>query len=215
MQDQPAPFQDGATPFTLREAAEVLGISLNTLRRRIAAGQVQAERVQRPQGHVWQIYLHGADTQEHRASSTVQQDGAGTVQQPPQALAQAEAMAAYTRSILEPLVVRMAEQEGTIREQAETIGRQSERVAELESRNGHLSAELIVERQAKSTLTASTAPQSVDPTNGGSTYTPLAAAGPLALAGAGAGRGGHHDGGAASMAEVRTEGCRPSRRWRS
>jgi hypothetical protein len=37
-------------------------------------------------------------------------------------LARAEAMAAYTRSILEPLVTRLAEQEATIRGQAETIG---------------------------------------------------------------------------------------------
>src|SRR5688500_12856491 len=114
MQDQPALSQDRATAFTLREAAEVLGISLNTLRRRIAAGQVQAENVHRPQGHVWQIYWHGAPTQEHRAPDTMQEDGAGTVQPSPPALAQAEAMAAYTRSLLEPLVQ-------TIERQAETI----------------------------------------------------------------------------------------------
>jgi excisionase family DNA binding protein len=45
--------------FTLQEAAAVLAISLNTLRRRIEAGQVRAERVERPQGHVWRVYLDG------------------------------------------------------------------------------------------------------------------------------------------------------------
>jgi excisionase family DNA binding protein len=143
MQEDVAPSRDRSAAFTLREAAAVLGISLNTLRRRIAAGQIRAERVQRPQGHVWQVHLHGAATQEHRADSTVPLHGAVTVQQPPAALAQAEAMATYTRSLLDPLVTRMAEQEGIIRE--------------LERENGRLSAE-------NRALEAHTAPQNVETT---------------------------------------------------
>ena len=42
----------------------------------------------------------------------------------------AEAMSAYTRSLLEPLVVLVQQQGTTIREQAETLGRQA---AELEA----------------------------------------------------------------------------------
>jgi hypothetical protein len=122
-------MQDRPGPFTLREGAAALGISLNTLRRRIASGQVRAEQVQRPQGFIWQVYLDGAAPSHEGANETVQRDRPGTVQQPPTALMQAEAMAAYTRSLLEPMVSRMAEQETVIREQAETIGRQS---AELE-----------------------------------------------------------------------------------
>jgi excisionase family DNA binding protein len=56
---QAAPSQHPATAFTLQEAAAILGVSLNTLRRRIDAGQVRAERVERPQGHVWRVYLDG------------------------------------------------------------------------------------------------------------------------------------------------------------
>jgi len=129
MQDRAAPSQDPSTPFTLRAAAEVLGISLNTLRRRIAAGQVKAERVERPQGFVWQVYLDGAaPSQVNGSDGTVQRDGAGTVQQPPTDIMRAEAMAAYTRSLLEPLVAHAAELEGAVRE--------------LERENGRLVAEL-------------------------------------------------------------------------
>jgi hypothetical protein len=141
-------MQDRPGPFTLREGAAALGVSLNTLRRRIAAGQVRAERVERAQGFVWQVYPDGAAPSRDGARETVQRDRPGTVQQaptPPTALAQAEAMAAYTRSLLEPLVAHVGELEGTVRDQAETIGR--------------LTAELAAER-AKSLTDASTAPGS-------------------------------------------------------
>ena len=134
MQDRAAPSQDRAPAFTLREAADVLGVSLNTLRRRIAAGQVRADRIQRPQGHVWQVYLDGAAPCRDGSGGTVQRDGAGTVQQPPADLMRAEAMATYTRSLLEPLVARLAEQEQIIREQAEQIGSLRAQLAAAEDR---------------------------------------------------------------------------------
>jgi hypothetical protein len=141
MLDSAGPSQDGPTVFALREAAAALGISRNTLRRRIAAGQIRAEQVERPQGFVWQVYLDGPHGSGHGSNGTVQRDSLGTVQEgstliPPTSVAggadlmRAEAMAAYTRSLLEPLVARMAEQEVTIRDQAETIGRQA---AELDA----------------------------------------------------------------------------------
>jgi hypothetical protein len=71
--------------YSLHDAASILGVSLNTLRKRIANGQVKAERVQRPQGHVWRVYV--AD--EHPASHPSDQDaglhaaeGSATVQAP-------------------------------------------------------------------------------------------------------------------------------------
>lgn len=167
MHDVTAPSRDGAGPFTLREAAAVLGISLNTLRRRIASGQIQAEQVQRPQGFVWQVYVDGVAPQEDGADGTVQQDrpgtvpqdGAGTVLHPPTAIMQAEAMAAYTRSILEPLVRLVAEQEGTIRAQAETIGTLNERAAGLERENGRQAAQLLAQAQTIERLTAPAPPE--------------------------------------------------------
>jgi len=60
MQDATAGSQDAPTAgYSLQEAATLLGIGVNTLRRRIAAGQVRAEQVERPQGYVWRVYLVG------------------------------------------------------------------------------------------------------------------------------------------------------------
>ena len=87
-------MQDRPGPFTLREGAAALGISLNTLRRRIAAGEIKAEKIERPQGFVWQVYLDGSTAPfKDGANGTVHQDGAGTVQaerSPGPAIAQAE-----------------------------------------------------------------------------------------------------------------------------
>ena len=94
----PAPSQKAPAACSLQDAAALLGVSLNTLRRRIAAGEVRAERIKRPQGHVWRVYLPGqlngaqhADGDGQHANGTVQDAGstlqppAGTVQQHPPA----------------------------------------------------------------------------------------------------------------------------------
>src|SRR5215213_6946498 len=78
MHDAAAPSRDASPAFTLRQAAAVLGISLNTLRKRIADGQVRAERVERPQGHVWRVYVDGADRSIDPPDDMLHQDGAGT-----------------------------------------------------------------------------------------------------------------------------------------
>jgi hypothetical protein len=140
MNGESAPSQHPAAAFTLHEAAAALGISLNTLRRRIDAGQVRAERVSRPQGHVWRVYLDADHRADQRAEQGATQDAGSTLPQPPGDILRAEAMATYTRSLLEPLVSRLAEQERTIREQAEELGRLRERVAMLDSPNPHQSA---------------------------------------------------------------------------
>ena len=56
--------------YTLREAAGILGVSVTALRRRVAAGQVRAERVDRPQGSSWRVYLD-AHAPEHAPRVTV------------------------------------------------------------------------------------------------------------------------------------------------
>jgi excisionase family DNA binding protein len=117
--EQAAPSRHPAPACTLQEAAAALGVSLNTLRRRIRSGEIRAERVRRPQGHVWRVYLPG----EQPAGQHSSQNSAGTLQQPPADIQRAEAMASYSRSLLEPLVARLADQEQIIREQAEEIGR--------------------------------------------------------------------------------------------
>jgi hypothetical protein len=126
-----------AAGYSLQDAAAVLGVSVNTLRKRIKAGQVRGERVQRPQGYVWQVHLDGLQPPDQPADDPPIQEAPSRLQQPQLALMQAEAMAAYTRSLLEPLVALVEQQETVIRDQAETIGRQA---AELEAARGQIQA---------------------------------------------------------------------------
>jgi hypothetical protein len=137
--------------YSLQDAAVLLGVSINTLRKRIRAGQVQAERVQRPQGYVWQVYVETLQPPDSPGSDPPSQEAPSRLQQPPQALMQAEAMAAYTRSLLEPLVATIERQADQLVSQAETIG--------------SLRADLAVARAAISSLEARIAPQTVEPTS--------------------------------------------------
>lgn len=47
---------------TVNDAARFLGLSASTVRRRIAAGALQADREARPQGSRWLVYLPDAPT---------------------------------------------------------------------------------------------------------------------------------------------------------
>jgi hypothetical protein len=123
-------IEGAAAGYSLQDAAAVLGVSVNTLRKRIKSGQVRAERTERPQGYVWLVYLDGLQPPDQSVVDPPTQEAPSRLQQPPAALAQAEAMAAYTRSLLEPLVALVENQEVIIRDQAETIGRQA---AEIEA----------------------------------------------------------------------------------
>jgi hypothetical protein len=112
-----------------------LHVSLNTLRKRIASGQVTAERVHRPQGHVWRVYLdvdHPATEPAQHHASLHAAASSNTVQQPATALAQTEALTtliqATVREAITPLV--------------EVLERQAGEIAELREDRGRLTAEL-------------------------------------------------------------------------
>ena len=114
--------EQGATSqrLTVAEAAAALGVSRMTVRRMIQRGQLEAERVHRPQGTAFMVALPGDDTDQgtptaQPARHTGRPNGTGPG-------AASELMAAWSETFLGPLVARMAEQETTIREQAETIG---------------------------------------------------------------------------------------------
>jgi hypothetical protein len=98
---------EGPAAYSLQDAAALLGVSVNTLRKRIRAGQVKAERVQRPQGYVWQVHLDSRQAPSQPAHDPAGQQAPWSLQDPPTALTQAEAMAAYTHSLLGPLVDRL------------------------------------------------------------------------------------------------------------
>jgi hypothetical protein len=98
---------------------------------------VRAERVTRPQGHVWRVYLSvqppppqhadqpAGSTLHPPASSTLQQAPASA--QPSTEIQRAEAMAGFLTPLLqraiEPLVAELGETRRQLVDQGETIGR--------------------------------------------------------------------------------------------
>jgi excisionase family DNA binding protein len=42
---------------TIPEAAKILGVTEDTVRRRLRRGELQGERVERPQGYTWIVHL--------------------------------------------------------------------------------------------------------------------------------------------------------------
>src|SRR4051794_20048103 len=46
-----------AVGMSVEDAAHALGCSANTVRRGIKRGQLRAERISRPQGYEWRVYL--------------------------------------------------------------------------------------------------------------------------------------------------------------
>jgi excisionase family DNA binding protein len=109
MQDATVGSQDAPTAgYSLQEAATLLGIGVNTLRRRIAAGQIQAAQVQRPQGYVWRVYLDGRHPPPR------------SLPQPPTALAQADALASLIQATLTPIIAPLV---GQLDAQRQTIER--------------------------------------------------------------------------------------------
>ncbi len=117
----------GAT-YSIKDAAAHLGVSVNTVRRWIREGRLRTERVSRPQGYVVYVHLPEHVPTSEQVSEEAREHHVSEHVPIVHDLARAEAMAAYTRSLLEPFVARMAEQEAIIRE--------------LERENGRLTAEL-------------------------------------------------------------------------
>jgi len=163
---------------SIAEAARTLGVSPSTVRRMVKAGRLVGESVLRPQGSAYVVRLP-LDV------STVTGAPPGTSQMPrgeersrvsgqetdfsEESVSPAERMmTAWSTAVLTPILAPIVAELTATREQlvtqAETIGRQSERVAGLELENTRLSVALRAEREARSSLTASTAPESVEPT---------------------------------------------------
>lgn len=112
-------------------------MSLNTLRRRITAGEVRAERVTRPQGHVWRVYLDvepaPAQHAAQPAASRLPQQPDSTLlhapasAQPSTEIQRAEAMAGFLTPLLqqaiEPLVAELGATRRQLVDQGEALGR--------------------------------------------------------------------------------------------
>ena len=114
--------------FTLHEAAQLLGVSLGTVRRRIARGELRAERVQRPQGHVWQVWLEPAQDaatvpNQPPASALPYSFGSTLPQDAAPVTARATMVAPLIEQALRPLVAELADTRQQLVQQAEELGR--------------------------------------------------------------------------------------------
>jgi excisionase family DNA binding protein len=166
---------DPYTRVTVAEAAASLGVSVVTIRRMIRRGQLEGERVLRPQGSTYLVKLPVDESADATPTEQGAQDvsRANATAQPAPAEAIAAMIQATLTPIIAPLVGQLDAQRQTVERQAdqlvtqaETIGRQSERVAGLEAEVGRLLSEMRAAQQAKSTLEARTAPLSVETTTG-------------------------------------------------
>jgi excisionase family DNA binding protein len=130
---------------TVREAAEILGVSTETIRRMIRAGRLQAQRVHRPQGTAFLVELPdaAAETTQDATGDTMagRPNAAGGKPLPP-ALVAAEA---WARGVIEPLT--------------RTIADQQQQLIELARENGHLVAERDQARAEVASLKGSQAQQ--------------------------------------------------------
>jgi hypothetical protein len=167
MQDATSGSQDAPTAgYSLQEAAALLGIGVNTLRRRIAAGQVQAEQVQRPQGYVWRVYLEGRHPPTQPADDPPIQEATGSLPHPRGVPAQAEAMVSLIQTtiatVLGPLVGQLDAQRRTIERMAERhaaeLDEQHRQAAKQAELIGAQRAELALLRAEVKALMASQSP---------------------------------------------------------
>jgi hypothetical protein len=131
--------QDRADFVSVAEVACRLGISTATVKRRIAAGTLEAEQLQRPQGFEYRVRL----TRDVPAPSTERSDSEPA---PPLTVTMQDVSAAIAAAT-SPLMERLAVQDANLERQAGII-------RGLERENGRLSAELAALSTAHTDLSA-------------------------------------------------------------
>jgi excisionase family DNA binding protein len=115
--------------LSIQEAAVMLGVSPNTVRRWCSTGRLRSERVARPQGETIRVYLDGDVPGTFRGTSQASPEQVPPdvppryLSQVPTEIQRAEALAEYARKLLEPVVAELGEARRQIAEQAEELGR--------------------------------------------------------------------------------------------
>jgi hypothetical protein len=126
----PTPNEHLGTPgrwVSVEDAAAALSVNVSTVRRRIREGKLQAQKVHRPQGYLLRVLLH--EDEQVAGPSWAQlgdQDPASWAPSYAQLAApadRAEAMAAYNRQLLEPVLQELTRTGEQLTTQAEEIGR--------------------------------------------------------------------------------------------
>jgi excisionase family DNA binding protein len=158
--------------LSIHEAAVMLGVSPNTVRRWAAAGRLRSERIPRPQGDVIRVFLDQmpGEVPKHVPPGEVPRDVATEVPptfqtQVPVEQGRAEAMAALISAsiapVLAPLVAQLEAHRQTVERQADQLVSQAETIGGLRARVTTLEAE-------NATLAARTAAQAPGSSLGGS-----------------------------------------------
>jgi excisionase family DNA binding protein len=117
---------------TVAEAADQLGVSVVTIRRMIKRGQLEAQRVVRPQGSAYLVTVPDDGTEDASPREQPAQNVSRTQGTPEQAIT--AMIQATLAPVLAPLVAEITASRQTIERQAETIGELRATVATLEAR---------------------------------------------------------------------------------
>jgi excisionase family DNA binding protein len=131
--------------LSVTEAAQFLGVSPNTVRARIKAGRLRAERAQRPQGEVIRVYLNTDDLPTpHTNKRTTQVPPPGTSYDVPTGTSQmmpAQQAEALGRLVQEA-IARIEREQGRL---LDLTIEQAERIGRLEAELDHLTAASLLQ----------------------------------------------------------------------
>jgi len=129
----------GTRWYTLAEAAPILGVSVDTVRRRVKRGQLEARQVHTQHGPTWEVFI-GSRPPDAQADAYAPAEGAAQGAEGVEDRSQA--MATWAASLLVPIAAELGEARQTIERQAETIRDQAERLGSLTEQVGYREREL-------------------------------------------------------------------------
>lgn len=122
----------------------ILGVSPNTVRRRVVAGSLRSERIPRPQGEMIRVYLDHVpgEVPEQVPPDVVPEDAPNevppTFQTPVPDTARVEAMVSLIQTTIATVLGPLVAEQTALRQ---TVERQAGEIAELREDRGRLTAE--------------------------------------------------------------------------
>ena len=129
----------GTRWYTLAEAAPILGVSVDTVRRRVKRGQLEARRVHTQHGPTWEVFLGSVPT-DAQADAYAPVEGAAQGADGVQDRSQA--MATWAASLLVPIAAELGEARQTIERQAAQLVGKEQEIGVIREERGRLTAEL-------------------------------------------------------------------------
>jgi excisionase family DNA binding protein len=145
-----ADSSDSFQIVSVTEACRILNVSDSTFRRLLRAGRLEAQKVERPQGHVWLVKVPAPTG----TSSEDPPNQLGVADSHPPAAPAADAMVSLIQTtigtVLGPLIGELAASRQANEQLSSQLVRQAETIGQLRAENR--------------ALLASTAPQTVEPT---------------------------------------------------